>query len=813
MKLFVDARCFQDSAYVRRGIGRNTEGILRHARHFLPAPLDIVALLDPAMNEIPDDLRRLFDTVQYHATPPHPADGPAIFFNPSPMTHSPTRMLPFLGREHILSCAFSHDLVPLEDPDYYLPGLERRQTYLAALMALKQYRLHAPNSRHTARSIQQKLGIADAAMVVSGSVLLKTFASFDPATAIAHPAACRFEPGEYFIMVAGEDPRKNTKNTLAAHALLSERGIHVSLVIVGLYAPINIERLLQFHRERGGRIRDVQFMHGINDAELCALYYRSRACLCPSLSEGFSMPVVEAMACGAPVLASNCPAQMELVEQAEALYSPSDPNAIAAVIAKAHREPVWLDELRRKQASMPQRFAEDEVAARIWMHVRRHLPSIGNKQNRVMARGSSPAGSALAAKANEPAKPALNTPGKPGALYGRRPRLAILAPYPQRDTIELGYLPTLLREVAQWADLTVFTDENKPRLDPWVDAFEPLSALAFCATDFDRVVSVLGLTDDSRRYFWLAERFGGSCLLYATQLGPFYAEVFGQQRAAAVAQADLQREVTRSELLQWLDNPALAGNRFLREIARWADPLVVHSRLAQKEIERNATGTVEFLPPCWTAMVDESTLTPDRRAQARLRLELDAQRIHLLALGNPEPTHVAMLIFALEQLRAWDFDADLHWIGNAPTAQSLADNLGIGKHFHMVECHNAPAASSNASVRTIMVGPALSDWLAAVDLGVYLAGGDAGLPVDLFAMLAAGIPTVANRELVQGFALPRLALEVPDVPSSLLIAEQWRQAIATNRHRERLTSERAQFVEERRPERHARALLHMLKVA
>jgi glycosyltransferase involved in cell wall biosynthesis len=773
MELLVDARCFQDSAYVRRGIGRNTEGILRYARHFLPAPLDIVALLDPALNEIPDDLRKLFDTVRYHVTPPHPADGPAIFFNPSPMTHSPTRVLPLLAREHVLSCAFSHDLVPLEDPDYYLPGLERRQTYLAALMALKQYRLHAPNSRHTARSIQEKLGIAHSAMVVCGSVLLKSFASFDPAKAIAHPSVCRFKPGEYFIMVAGEDPRKNTKNTLAAHALLTERGIRVPLVIVGLYAPISIERLLQFHRERGGRNRDVQFLHGVNDAELCALYYRSKACLCPSLSEGFSMPVVEAMACGAPVLASNCPAQVELVEQGDALYSPTEPEAIAAAIDRANREPEWLNELRRKQSRMPNRFAEDEVAARIWMHVRA-FRSPQCKQGNSVA----------------PLR-ALRAP------KSARPRLGVLAPYPHRDVVDVGYLPTLLRELAQWADIIVFTDENTPRLDPWIQSFQPLSALAFCSSEFDRIVTVLGLTDDARRYFWLAERFGGSCLLYATQLGPFYAEVFGQQRAAAVAQGDLRREVTRSELQQWLDNPALAGNRFLREAARWADPLVVHSRLAQREMECSAPRTVEFLPPCCTSTMDDSSLSPDRRAQARLRLGLDPQRIHLLSLGDPQPENVPLIVYALEHLRVWGIDAELHLIGTAPAARSIADKLDVGGHVRVL--------GRRATERI--------DWLAAVDLGIYLCSGNIGIPFELFEMLAAGIPTVANRELVQGFALPSFALEVPDVPSSLLIAEQWRQAIEAGRHRERLTPERAQFVDERRPERHARALLHMLKVA
>jgi glycosyltransferase involved in cell wall biosynthesis len=779
MKLLVDARCFQDSAYVRRGIGRNTEGILRHARSFLPSPLEMVALLDPAMNKIPDDLRKLFDAVQYHVTPPPSGDGSAIFFNPSPMTHSPTRILPLLGREHILSCAFSHDLVPLEDPDYYLPGLDRRQIYLAALMALKQYRLHAPNSRHTARSIQEKLGIADSDMVVCGSVLLRSFAAFEVAKAVAHPSICRFKPGEYFIMVAGEDPRKNTKNMLAAHALLAERGMRVPLVIVGLYAPISIERLLQFHSERGGRNRDVQFLHGINDAELCALYYRSKACLCPSLSEGFSMPVVEAMACGAPVLASNCPAQVELVEQADALYSPTDPEAITDAIEKAQREPEWLNHLRSKQANMPQRFAEDEVAARIWMHVRAHIHRPMSPQRK---------------QGNDKA-PLL----APRAQNLARTRLAILAPYPHHDTVDLGYLPGLLREVAQWADITVFTDESKPRLDPWIRSFQPLSTLAFCTGDFDRIVTVLGLSNDSRRYFWLAERFGGSCLLYASQLGPFYAEVFGRPRAAAVAQGDLRREVTRSELDQWLEYPAMAGNRFLREVARWADPLVVHSRLAQKEIERNATGSVEFLPPCSMPTVDESCLSPDCRTKARLRLGLNPQRIHLLSSGDHDAVSSSLIVHSLEQLLAWGIDADLHLIGSAPAARNIADQLGIGDHVRQVE---------QASRR-----PHRTDWLAAVDMGVYLQSGNVGIPVDLFEMLAAGIPTVANRELVQGFALPSHALEVPDVLSSLLIAEQWRYTIEADRHCERLTPERARFVEERRPARHARALLHMLKVA
>jgi hypothetical protein len=56
-------------------------------------------------------------------------------------------------------------------------------------------------------------------------------------------------------------------------------------------------------------------------------------------------------------------------------------------------------------------------------------------------------------------------------------------------------------------------------------------------------------------------------------------------------------------------------------------------------------------------------------------------------------------------------------------------------------------------------------------------------------------------------------LEVPDVPSSVLIAEKWLAALQANLHVERLTPERRRLVEQRNPERHARTMLHLLRAA
>ena len=60
MQLFVDARCLQDPNFASRGIGRHSAGVIRHARHFLPAPLELIALVDEKMPAIAQEYRGSF---------------------------------------------------------------------------------------------------------------------------------------------------------------------------------------------------------------------------------------------------------------------------------------------------------------------------------------------------------------------------------------------------------------------------------------------------------------------------------------------------------------------------------------------------------------------------------------------------------------------------------------------------------------------------------------------------------------------------------------------------------------------------------
>jgi Glycosyltransferase len=168
-------------------------------------------------------------------------------------------------------------------------------------------------------------------------------------------------PGSIVAVASADSPMKGVATLLHAVAkLATERD--VNLTVVSRPTPGGpTERLVQ-ELALGDRVR---FVHGISDEELAELIATSEISVVPSLYEGFSLPAVEHMACGTPLVASRTGALPEVVGDAAILVTPGDAEELAAALRRLHDSP----ELRERVGKagydrVMERFAWRVVAKR-----------------------------------------------------------------------------------------------------------------------------------------------------------------------------------------------------------------------------------------------------------------------------------------------------------------------------------------------------------------------------------------------------------------------------------------------------------------
>lgn len=145
-------------------------------------------------------------------------------------------------------------------------------------------------------------------------------------------------PGRIMTTASSDVPLKGVVPLLEAVAKVrTERPI--SLVVIGKpRAESNVSATVQ----RLGLDDAVQFVHGVPDEEIVRLYAEAEVAVVPSLYEGFSLPAIEAMACGVPLVATTGGALPEVVGRdgvTGLLVAPGDPGALAAAILRALDDP------------------------------------------------------------------------------------------------------------------------------------------------------------------------------------------------------------------------------------------------------------------------------------------------------------------------------------------------------------------------------------------------------------------------------------------------------------------------------------------
>ena len=183
-----------------------------------------------------------------------------------------------------------------------------------------------------------------------------------PATKAATLARHGLAEGGFALVVSTLEPRKNLATLVAAFGRLPKASrAALPLCVAGAvgWGDLGLPAVAEGLRQEGS----LRFLGYVPDSELRDLYAATALMLYPSLYEGFGMPVTEALACGAPVAASDAASLPEALGDAGQLVAPLDVEGWSAVLASARDAGPADEAARERRQAQARRFTWEGTAA------------------------------------------------------------------------------------------------------------------------------------------------------------------------------------------------------------------------------------------------------------------------------------------------------------------------------------------------------------------------------------------------------------------------------------------------------------------
>ena len=275
-----------------------------------------------------------------------------LFFFPSVYSYFPL----LRGVKTVLGI---HDTIADRNPGFSFAS-RRQETFWRwkVKLAIAQADTILTVSEYSKRCVHELLGVPEPRISVLYEAASAHFRKL-PAQTAADP---------YILYVGGISPNKNLAALVRAFSRLEARRRGVRLLLVGDYKSDGFKGCHAELVELIGKLKlngEVEFAGYVPDDRLCEMYNRASLFAMPSLDEGFGLPALEAMACGAPVVVSTGNSLTEIVGDAALAVDPRDEAALAQAMDRILGDERLAANLRERSLRRAAQFSWDAASARL----------------------------------------------------------------------------------------------------------------------------------------------------------------------------------------------------------------------------------------------------------------------------------------------------------------------------------------------------------------------------------------------------------------------------------------------------------------
>jgi glycosyltransferase involved in cell wall biosynthesis len=733
MRIGIDMFAVQAPLNRGGGIGRYTEGLLRtlladrsrielFLYFFAHLPFDSFweDLIQPPHQLKPIHIKQGVAEALEWLVSANP-DGLDQFLVTNPMEQHQSYRPPPRPVRGLRLAALFHDLIPVVFQEHYLAHETIAHRYRLALDRLTRYDLLLCISEATRKDALRYLPLPPERVVTIGSASDTPFFTpqgededHEDRDLVAGAGVAR----PFVFSVGGPDMRKNLQGLLQAYALLPRPvRLHHQLVL-SCRQDAATQAHFQQQINAWELTEEVVLTGFVSDEVLRALYRQCKVFVSPSLYEGGGLPILEAMLCGAPVIAGNTSAQTELVKGAGLLVDPLDPPSLSARLFEVLEDQPLASQLRRQSLQRGACYSWADTSSR----------------------------ARAALLDTRPVSPASGSPG-PTRQSLRKPPLAVFAPLRAEGPLP-DLFPDLLQELAVSFAIDLYHENRFPPMVPGpVRAFDVrLFTRRDRAQQYPAVLYDMGAGPEHRFVYEALESRSGVVLLRDHDLTDFH---LSYATLPQTAPDHLARQVAieRGEELSavqdvcasWQSDPEEARTQ-LRDrrlylnhgVAELACGVILPDEWSRRRFlagNPHLADRLTVIPPGCTPRF----LSPACREEIRQRHDLSTHGLVVVAVGPLGPAQCLVEVLAMYAPLAHAFpDSCLLLIGperDQGATRALVEELDIGRQVRFI---------SHSLV------PETIDLLPAADVALHLRRPPTTLEhsASLVTLLGVGVPAI-----------------------------------------------------------------------